>query len=222
MESRKQHLKIVSVWGTVLRQNVLWSSLLTTTSFFLGACAFSVPMTIPTQLPIQKASAKLPVTVGFYHAPEFRTHEEHVLHMGLERYVFPLGAASVSLFEQVMPLVFGKVMPVQGRPPLADPVELYGVIEPRIESFNLHFPGSVWGTHSVEISYRVILYDKTGIPVISWVVSGIGEKRGEFGFYGSLPWAGQAADLALQDVGRKFLEDFSRQPEVKIWLQKIR
>ena len=159
------------------------------------------------------------MVVGIYYSPEFRTHEDQVWKKG-DRWDFPIGPASVSLFDRAIPLVFERVIPVQGRPPLGGATDIQAVIEPRIESFDFGLPWLKTGTYSAEISYRIILYNQTGDSVVSWVVHGIGEKRGQIGFEFAR-WPGEAADLAMQDAMRKFLEEFAGLPEVRVWLRRL-
>jgi len=184
----------------------------------IGACAHSVPLVAGTGLAIKAPVAKVPIVAGIYYSPEFRVHEEKVWKKG-DRWDFPLGTSSVSLFDQAIPLLFENAMPVQVRPPLPVAPDLGGVIEPRIEAFDFQLPWLKTSVYSAEISYRIILYNRAGDSVVSWVVKGVGEKPGQVGFEFAR-WPGEAADLAMRDAVQKFVDGFAEVPEVKAWLQR--
>lgn len=188
------------------------------TAMLVGACAHSVPLGAGPALSIKAPAGRLPAVVGIYYSPEFRVHEEKVWKKG-DRWDFPLGTSSVRLFDQAIPLVFEKAIPVQGRPPLGAAPDLGAVIEPRIEAFDFQLPWLKTSTYSAEISYRIILYNRAGDSVVSWVVKGAGEKAGQVGFEFAR-WPGEAADLAMRDAVQKFVDGFAEIPEIKAWLQR--
>lgn len=170
------------------------------------------------RLTIDNPPAKLPAVIGIYYSPEFRNHEEQLWKKG-DRWDFPLGPSSVAAFDQAIPMVFEKTLPVQNRTPLADGGVVDGVVEPRLESFDFQLPWLKTGTYSSEINYRVLLYDKSGVTVASWIANGVGEINGQAGFEFAR-WPGESADLAVQNAMQKFVSEFAKQPDVQIWLHK--
>src|SRR5262249_8783102 len=146
------------------------------------------------------AATILPLTVGTYYSPDLRNHEEKVWKKG-DRWDFPLGPATVTIFAKAAPLAFTKVVPVQTLPPFPDNSGIDAVIEPRIETFDFHLPWIKTGTYEAEISYRIILYDKSGTTIATWIVNGVGAQPGKLGFEFSR-WPGEAADLAVADAMR--------------------
>jgi hypothetical protein len=191
---------------------------LLTLALVLGACSHSIPMSTRYPLAIQNPPVKIPGVYGIYYSPEFRDHEEKLWKKG-DRWDFPLGPSSVSAFDQAIPLVFEKTLPVKGRIPLDDGSTIQAVIEPRLEGFDFQLPWLKTGTYSSEISYRIILYDKKGVAAVSWVVGGVGEVNGQFGFEFAR-WPGESADRAVHDAVRKFAEGFANLPDVQLWLRK--
>jgi len=162
----------------------------------------------------------LPMAVGVFYRPEFRAYvyEDASTRTG-EALPFPLGRASVTLFERVFSVLFETALPVQSRPPLAaGGPNLAAVIEPGIEAFHYTKPGLRSGTYTAEIAYRFTVFSPQGEEVASWNVRGSGEKAGQVGF-GFGRWMGEATDLAMQNAATKFLTGFRDVPEVRRWLR---
>ena len=91
------------------------------------------------------------------------------------------------------------------------------VLEARIEDFSFDIPLLKTSTYSAEIGYRFTLHSPAGAPVASWRVDGEGAQPGQFGF-DFVRWPGEAADLAVEDAMRKFIEEIDLEPEVRRWL----
>jgi len=143
-------------------------------AMLLASCTFTVP--IETTLDPPTKGAKVPLAVGIYYSVDFRTYEYVSTHGG-DRWIFPLGPASVTLFDQVFPRVFASTRAVQSRPPLpTGDGALAAVIEPKIEAFDYRLAAFIGGTVSVEITYRFTLYSPRGDPIASWFVKGVGAK----------------------------------------------
>lgn len=185
----------------------------------LSGCAHDIPMT--GNLEPSPAITRIPATVGVYYSPEFKTYE-HRGARGGDIWVFPIGPASVRMFDRLFPVLFEGAFPVDRRPPLPEGLakRLDGVVEVRIEGFDFGLPLLKNGTYTAEVTYRVILYSTAGDSLVSLTVQGFGSKAGEFGF-GFARWPGEAADLAVQDAGTKLMNSFGNAPEVKHWLKQV-
>lgn len=183
----------------------------------LSGCAHSIP--IKGTLHHPAATAKIPATFGVYYSPEFR-NLKHSGSWGGEVWTFPLGLASVKLFDQLFPLAFTSTIPVAGLPPASGSVpDAVAVIEPAVEAFDFTLPQRKTGSYTVEITYRFTLYSPNGDPVASWTVTGYGAKPGEAGVESERRLS-EAANLALEDAANKFLTSFSDVPEVQQWLKR--
>lgn len=180
-------------------------------------CTHSIPMKGVLGTP--PAVERIPLKVGVYYSPEFRNYK-HEGSRGGDRWDFPLGSASVSLFDRVFPETFISTMTVESRPPLSG-IKLDAVIEPKIEGFDFGIPFLKTGTYTAEITYRFTLYSLKGDPVASWTVRGSGAKRGQIGFEFAR-WPGEAADLAMQDAATKFMNGFSDVTEVQRWIKETK
>lgn len=188
-------------------------------AILLVSCTHTIPLKATIEPPLDVT--QVPVAVGVYYSPEFRAYE-HAGSRGGDRWVFPLGPASMTLFDQAFPRVFASTQPVQSRPPLpTGDVELAAVIEPKIETFDFGLPFLKTGTYTAEITYRFTLYSPRGDPIASWLVKGVGAKPGEGGFEFAR-WPGEAADLAMRDAATKFLTGFGEVPEVQRWVRQVK
>ena len=183
----------------------------------LAACSHQIPLG-PASLPVPD-SPKISERVGVYFSPEFKDYVHSEEHSG-DTWVFPLGRASTDLFKVTFAQAFATTVPVEHLPPLeGDLAALPGVIEPRIEGFSFDIPFIKTGTYSAEITYRFTIHTPNGDPVASWTVTGAGAQHGQFGFEFAR-WPGEATDLAMEDVARKFLEGLRNVPEVRRWLRE--
>jgi hypothetical protein len=185
--------------------------------FVVIGCTHAIPMKGAMETPI--AVNQVPLKVGVYYAPEFRNYV-YKGSRGGDRWDFPLGSASVKLFDQIFPETFAKVAHVDSRPPFSgSPSALDAVLEPKIEYFEFSLPFLKTGTYAGEITYRFTLYSLKGEPITSWTVRGTGAKHGQVGFEFAR-WPGEAADLAMQDAATKFMTGFSEIPEVQRWIRQ--
>ncbi len=176
----------------------------------LIGCTVTLPLK-PT-LPPPTEGTKIPVTIGVYYSAEFRTYQ-HVSARGGDRWIFPLGTASVALFDQVFPRVFASTKAVQSRPPLPpSDGALTAIIEPRIETFDYQLAGFIGGTVTVEITYRFTLHSPRGDPIASWVVKGMA---------GTFARIDKVTNLAMRDAATKFPTSFEEVPEVRRWLRQV-
>lgn len=186
-------------------------------AFALGACAHAIPLKGTAELPA--AAERMAARVGVYYSPEFRAYM-HSGEKGGDTWNFPLGQASVNIYDEAFAAVFAGTVPVDQLPPqpAGGPV-LDAVIEPRIVGFNFNLPFIKTSTYSSQITYSYIFYSPDGARIASWTVTGFGAKRGQFGF-DFARWPGESADLAMQDAASKFVTGFRTVPEVMNWLRK--
>ena len=121
--------------STVKRRRLLAYLFLIAASIFMSGCAARpVPVEVSPKGMIHPPKvAKLPLSVGVYYSTALRDHQL-VVTPGLIPFAVRSGRASVTLFDQVLPLAFEHVVAVSGRPPLAgEGANLVAVLEPSIE-----------------------------------------------------------------------------------------
>ncbi len=124
--------------------------------------------------------------------------------------VYPIGHASIALFDRVLPTMFASITRVESLPPFAqNNPKVVAVIEPMIDRFEkIRF-------NITEISYRFNVYSSDGKLITTWTLEGAG--RTEPKIFGST-WQDQSANLALQDAALKFMTGFRDFPGIRRWL----
>lgn len=160
---------------------------------------------------------KLQVHAGFFHSSAFCAYQQTAdVYGNKHTFVFPIGAASDTLFKSVYPDVFQRVTSLKNRTVESSAAEKVAVvIEPEIESFQ--FPlQSLMGPYWAEIIYRFTLYASDGKRLVSWTAKGWGEG-GDGRVYGEFGPIAEATDNAMQSAARKFIRSFEHVPEVKRW-----
>ncbi len=201
----------------------------------LGGCTYSVSVDVPLHHP--PLIEPLPLRVGVYYSPEFRTYEHRQIIRGeiwKNTWKFSLGPPSVALFDLVFPTMF-ETVPVQSRPPLASSApELAAVIEPRIERFHLAAPELPVGmkpislfTFSATIEYRFTLYSTRGDLIASWLESGRGEIQHTF-VSEAFPFTGIVKGIynevtvnAMREAAANLSTRYREEPGVQGWLLSI-
>lgn len=176
--------------------------LMTFFGFLTGGCTFTHTLHAEPSYDKLPSVEKIPVTAGVYYSPQFKAYS-HTRIFGPHKYVAPIGADSVSIFNKILPLVFEKVTQVNSVPPYranAPNVDL--VLEPVIEHFNF-----LLGTDSLSedksILYRFTLYNLDGSPIDSWSIRGQPENESRW----TTPFG--HIDNDVEDAIVKFMNRFS-------------
>ncbi len=183
-------------------------------ALMLCGCTVSLKPTVdlPPSVPrIQK-------TVGVYQSPEFRSYE--VSAAEFNAYKFPVGQASVSLFQELFPKAFDKVVWLESLPASTTGAsQLSAVIEPKVDAFQF-FSRRVGNGYKAwaEINYRFTVYTQGGGVLASWTVEGVGESSAGSTEANTL---GKAVNYAMQDAAWRFIQSFNEVPEAKRWLQSL-
>jgi hypothetical protein len=170
-------------------------------SLFLGGCTYHINHEIEPVLQRRPLVESLPLTIGIYFSPEFRTY--HGTQCGaLFCNEYDLGPRSVALFEIIVAGLFDKVIVVEVLPPFDSCPEVSGILAPSITEFDFGYQ---------QITYRLTLYSPAGIEVGSWEV--VGAAPGD-------EWLpGKRTRLAMRDATAKFVKGFHKEPVVIRWLQ---
>jgi hypothetical protein len=193
---------------------ILWLLLIWTN--IISGCTYHVPLNATTDK--LTGVSKIPMMIGVYYSPEFVNYE--YVHQKIHRWVLPLGQASVSLFDQVLPPVFEKYVAIERRPPFAATVQdIDAVIEPIIESYSLEFPRypMLSGDYEASITYRFLLFNIDGDPISSWSVSALARREADLQHNAAIE-IGEVTDAAMRAAANKFMEGLRDRPEVREWL----
>lgn len=144
---------------------------------------------------------KSPAYAGIYFSPGFAS-AKYMRHLGPDTYVFPIGEASVYLFDYAFRSAFARTRRIYDLTPNA--LAEAGVdvaIAPSLQYFNVRHgfdgdgPSERWS-----VIYRLTLYSRAGVPVVSWIVKG--DDPAGYWFDG--------AKSDLESAGREFLREFKR------------
>lgn len=193
----------------------------------VAACTITAEIEEPVlQQPLLEG---LPLAVGTYYSPEFRSHVD--TYSGREQdptYEFHVGPPSEALFDQVFAALFETVTKLE-EPPAAQATAhaMAGIFEPKIHAFYGSVVPAMTKDNSTlsarfaaAIVYEIILYGQDGTMLDSWLVNGNTEIYQWYGFDPGRR-AGDVAELAMQDAAARFLAGFRDQPPVKRWLKGL-
>ncbi len=173
----------------------------------LCGCATTV-VTIKPTVDLPQSVPQVQLTVGVYQSPEFRAYE-----LITKPFRIPVGQASTSLFQELFPKTFKKVVWVESLPPISTgEMQLSAIIEPQIDAFQF-YPLVVGRSFRVwvEIHYGFTVYSPDGVVLASWTVKGGGESNG----------IGPAVNYAMQEAAWRFITSFNDVPEAKRWVQGL-
>ena len=119
-----------------------------------------------------------------------------------------ISSAQVKLFETITEHLFGG----------SDNPQHLLVITPSLEDFQYAIPRETRAeVYEIWLKYRVQVMSKEGEPIADWLITGYGKTPTAF-----MKSRQQSIDLAttiaLRDVGGQLSIGFSRQPDIKAWL----
>ncbi len=184
--------------------------------FLLVGCAVTVDL--DPQITPPADSGRIPMAVGVYYGPELRAYEFTTeLSQRKDEIIVPLGEASVSLFQNLLPGIFETVVEIDGKPTASDPLAgLDAVIEPQIEAFTfrLFFVGK-WRFWA-DIRYRLTIYAIDGSEIASWTVQGDGTSA-DGPVSTTLNSIGRTVEIALEVAATRLVASFEEVPEAARW-----
>lgn len=194
-------------------------------------CSVERSLKLDARLPLPPAVRQVPLHIGVYYSPEFIDYTKKIEFIGCGPsgrrdsygifFIFPVGAASRDLFDQVAAGMFAAVTRVADpSQPFRDTSSLDGLLELRIESFD-------WGTmctkdyfstlkFTASVRYVIDLYSSGGSSVASMRVEGLGIEKLKPCLVDCKE--SLAAERAMRDAMAKFMVEFSEQPQVREWL----
>lgn len=191
----------------------IFRKLLHASLFVLVAlCGCATPVAtveLKSTVDLPQSVPQVQLTVGVYQSPEFRAYE-----LATKSYRIPVGQASTSLFQELFPKTFKKVVWVESLPPISTgELQLSAVIEPQIDAFQLYTlvvgrSFKAWA----EIHYGFTVYSPDGAVLASWTVKGGGESTGGIG---------RTVNYAMQEAAWRFITSFNDVPEAKRWVQGL-
>ena len=203
-----------------------YMALFTTLFLFIAGCSVERNLKIDARLPLPPAFKQIPIRIGVYYSPELLalTNKSEFVCRPNERsdifFIFPVGAASSDLFDQIITSMFVSVTRLPSPSQSSNRgSSIDGLLELRIESFKWELvctKGNDLNHILAKIRYIVNLYDPGGHLISSLRISGSGVEKPKACFRGCKD--SYATEQALQDAMANFMLKFCEQPEVKQWI----
>jgi hypothetical protein len=166
----------------------------------LGAC--TVNHEIKPVLERKPLVESLPLTVGIYFSPEFRTYHRSQCGL-LFCNEYELGPPSVALFEILVAGLFDKVLAIETMPPTRSKLDVAGILAPTITRFDIRY---------LEITYRMTLYSPAGSELGAWEVDGAPS--------GETLFPAEPTRMAMRRAAARFVKEFRTEPVVMHWLEE--
>jgi hypothetical protein len=138
-------------------------------AFGFAGCTITHEFDLEPKVSDLSPPSKVPLRIGVYYSSEFRSYK-HVRAAGPNRFVVPIGKSSIKMLDALWPRLFEKAVPVAGPDP-AGGESLDAVIEPSIDAFDFR-SGFDADNSRFSVTYRFVLYGRSGVPVSSWTVKG--------------------------------------------------
>lgn len=191
----------------------------------LAGCANEV--VVEGQFP-QPVVEKLPIKIGVYYDPEFRTHEFFDQASSREEtdWLVRTGDAQLQMYNTLLPGMFEKVV-VLNELPRKDRVDtvldenLDAVLVPHVEELQYSIPNHTKiNVFEIWMRYRYELYAPDGELLAEWSMTSYGKTPTAF-LQSAEAAVNLAAVVALRDAGANFAMNFTRVPEVQAWISTL-
>jgi hypothetical protein len=196
-----------------------------TLTLLLGACANNVVVhgTFPT--PVLE---KLPYTLGVYYDPEFRNHEFYDKATVREEtdWLVKTGEAQVQMYNTLLPGMFEKIVmlndiPRRDRVEAVTEERVDAVLVPHVAELQYSIPNHTKiNVFEIWMRYRYELYAPDGELLADWTMTSYGKTPTAF-LQTAEAAVNLAAVVALRDAGANFALNFTRVPEVKLWMESM-
>ena len=194
-------------------------------TLLLGACANNVVVkgTFPT--PVLE---KLPYTLGVYYDPEFRNHEFYDKATVREEtdWLVKTGEAQVQMYNTLLPGMFEKIvmlndLPRRNRVEAVTEERVDAVLVPHVAELQYSIPNHTKiNVFEIWMRYRYELYAPDGELLADWTMTSYGKTPTAF-LQTAEAAVNLAAVVALRDAGANFALNFTRVPEVKLWMESM-
>ena len=157
---------------------------------------------------LEPALERLPLTVGIYYSPEFRSFaasDNYKSGSTVRRFHFRLGDACEDYLNQAFAALFENTFTISMPPSeLIEAVPIDGAIAPRIQRAS-----------ATGVRIEFFLYGDEGRLLGSWEISGTSDRKGR-----NAEQVAQSLRAELRDVSAKFLVSFHQEETVEKWLKE--
>jgi len=198
--------------------------LITLTALFAG-CANQVVVKGNFPEPVLD---KIPLTIGVYYDPEFRSHEFFDEAKSREEtdWLVRTGEAQVDMYNTLLPGMFQEVVMLNALP-RRDRVETVldenvdAVLVPHVAELQYSIPNHTKiNVFEIWMRYRYELYAPDGELLADWTMTSYGKTPTAF-LQTAEAAVNLAAVVALRDAGANFAMNFTRVPEVRTWMEGL-
>ncbi len=199
-------LGLVSVWAAVL----------------LVGCTNQVEVKGQFPTPVLD---KLPLKIGVYYDPEFRSHEFYDEADSREEtdWIVRTGEAQVEMYNTLLPGMFEQVvmlneLPRRDRVDTVLEQDLDAVLVPHVQELQYSIPNHTKiNVFEIWMRYRYELYAPDGELLAEWSMTSYGKTPTAF-LRTAEAAVNLAAVVALRDAGANFAMNFTRVPEIRTWM----
>ena len=177
-----------------------------------GGCASGINLQVEGKLPTPLAT-RFPLTLAVNYPDSFREYIYKENSKSRKSWSIDYRQPRMALFEQILPSMFQAVAPVSKEGTVADLV-----LEPEVMDTQFALPQE---THSdmyeAWIKYGIKLYEPGGKIISEWQLTGYGKSPTAM-FTSKEEGLNEAINLALRDIGARFVLDFRKAPGMREWL----
>jgi hypothetical protein len=209
----------------------IYTLLFTSLILLITGCSVERNLKLDARVPLPPAFQKIPLHIGVYYSPEFveYTKKLEMLSCGPHGrrdrfdifFIFPIGAASKDLFDQITASMFTKVTvtSVPSRS-LNTALPLDEILEPEVDFFKWDTLCSKdyfsEGKMAAAVGYTIRVYGPDGRPLTKILVKGLSIEKPKLCFRDCRD--SLVTEKAIQDAMAKFMVEFPEQPAVRQWL----
>jgi hypothetical protein len=191
---------------------------------------------VPPAIDHPPAVTPLPIAIGVYYPPEFRTWRCTVKTLNTSEWgrdtvarlyatAHVIGPSQVAAFDLVFPAMFQVVVPLEAPPPAPAPTGLTATITVGVDQclvaidYDTVNVGRQGGSFA-SITYRFTLTTPSGEKIATWSVVGGGLPKLE-GIFSRDVTSGPWLQAAIRDAVAKFVAGFDTEPALAAWRAQL-
>jgi hypothetical protein len=186
------------------------------TALALGGCTSAVVVGSDFPTPLIDS---LPLSVGLFYEPELRDFIHAEALPRSSTWTIDLGDANLAMLNPLYGSMFASTRELENFPPSpSEAAAVDAVLSSTLDRFEFDVPASSRDEFvEVWLQYRLQLLDPDGDVVIDWPVAGYGKSEIDGNREDAVR---RAAIVAMREAGARISTEFTRQPQVRDWLEE--